>query len=201
MTQSSSIFWQNFNAAFSSGAFIKTKAEINGLSICSVMLEMCFGDQILAKGTGWFWRLSDGIALVTAWHNLSGLHHTVRKPISRHGGIPDRVRFRYMTKQPQTFQVQEIPLYLDDNRTQPRWFVHPTFGSYLDMAYLGLKGAYAACVNDIVPMMKSPVRPGYDVFAVGFPQGVKMANFLPVETGNRGIGPRYPGGGSPKILC
>jgi hypothetical protein len=67
-------FWPAFDAAFASGRFMKSTPEINRLSICSVMLEMCFGEQVLAKGTGWFWRLPDGVALVTAWHNLSGLH-------------------------------------------------------------------------------------------------------------------------------
>lgn len=195
-------FWPGFDSVFKSSGFMKDNPEVNGLSICSVMLEMYFGDQLLAKGTGWFWRLSDGVALVTAWHNLSGLHHTLRKPLSRYGGVPDRVRYRYMARSPQTFQDAELPLYLDEDRTQPRWFVHPTCGSYLDMAFLGLQmaGGDVACVNDTILMMRTSGRPGYDVFAVGYPQGVRMVGVLPVwKRGSIASDPDIPVEGLPKF--
>lgn len=200
--QRTSRFWPSFDSVFKSSGFIKDKPEVNGLSICSVMLEMYFGDQLLAKGTGWFWRLSDGVALVTAWHNFSGLHHTMRKPISGHGGVPDRLRYRYMARSPQTFQDAEVPLYLDDDRTQPRWFVHPTCGSYLDMAFLGLhmNGGDVACINDSIPIMRTSGRPGYDVFAVGYPQGVRMVGVLPVwKRGSIASDPDLPVEGLPKF--
>lgn len=202
MTQPTSRFFEGFDTTFKSGGFLKTKPEINQLAISSVMLEMCFGEQVLAKGTGWFWRLPDGIALVTAWHNFSGLHHTLRKPISRHGGLPDRVRYHYMATEPQTFQDAEIPLYLDEDRTQPRWFVHPVCGSYLDMAFLGItmKGGDIACVNDNIPVMSEPARPAHEVFAIGFPQGVRTVNVFPVwKRGTIASDPDIPVEGHPKF--
>ena len=202
MTEPTSQFLPGFNAAFKSGGFMKPAPEIDRISICSVMLKMCFGDQVLAKGTGWFWRLSDGIALVTAWHNLSGLHHTVRKPLSRLGGIPDRVRYHYIATSPQTFQNAEIPLYLDDELTQPRWFVHPVCGSYFDMAFIriNIEGAEIACVNDTVSIPPAAVRPGYDVFAIGFPQGVQLISVLPVwKRGSIASHPDVPVEGHPKF--
>lgn len=146
------------------------------------MLEMYFQDQILAKGTGWFWRVADGVALVTAWHNLSGLHHTLRRPLSPSGGMPDRIRFRYVATEPQTFQDGEIPLFLDEERTEPRWFVHPLCGSFFDMAFivLDIQGAQVACVNDSIPVVDSEMQPGFDVFAVGFPQGIRTMNVFPI---------------------
>lgn len=200
--QLTSRFWLGFDSVFKSSGFIKDNPKINSLSICSVMLEMYFGDQLLAKGTGWFWRLSDGVALVTAWHNFSGLHHTMRKPISRLGGVPDRVRYRYMARSPQQFQDAEVPLYLDGERTQPRWFVHPTCGSYFDMAFLGLHmtGGDVACVNDTIPIMRSSGHPGYDVFAVGYPQGVRMVGVFPVwKRGTIASNPDFPVEGLPKF--
>lgn len=202
MTAPTSKFWLGFDASFKSGRFMKPVPAVHGLSICSVMLEMCFGDQILAKGTGWFWRLPDGIALVTAWHNLSGLHHTVRKPLSRSGGMPDRIRYHYVATNPQTFQNAEVPLYLDDERTQPRWFVHPVCGSYYDMAFIGLhiQGAGVACVNDTVSVLTAAARPGYDVFAIGFPQGIQLMNVFPVwKRGSIASDPDLPVEGHPKF--
>ena len=72
MPTEQSKFWPGFDQAFRSGRYMKPNPEVNGLSVASVMLNMIFGDQLLAKGTGWFWRAPDGVALVTAWHNLSG---------------------------------------------------------------------------------------------------------------------------------
>src|SRR3546814_17265135 len=83
------------------------------------MLEMWQEDECLGKGTGWFWRHPDGIALVTAWHNFAGLHRTTREPMDQRG-MPDRIRYRYMTHNPRTFQDEEIPMYLDEERTSPR---------------------------------------------------------------------------------
>lgn len=67
-----------------------------------------------AKRTRWFWRQAKGIALVAAWDSVSGPHHTLRKPSKRHGAMPDRIRFHYVTKQPRTFQQGVVPLYLDE---------------------------------------------------------------------------------------
>jgi hypothetical protein len=71
MTSLQSKFWSGFNAAFSSGRYMKENPRIHGLSVTSVMLQMYFQEQLLAKGTGWFWRIAGDVALVTAWHNLS----------------------------------------------------------------------------------------------------------------------------------
>ncbi len=182
MTGPQSKFWSGFNAAFTSGRYMKASPRIHGLSVTSVMLQMLFQEQLLAKGTGWFWRVGNSVALVTAWHNLSGLHHTTRAAMSRHGGMPDRVRFRYVTQNPQTFQETEIPLYLDDDRTKPRWFVHPVCGSYFDMAFLviNITNGDVRCINDVVPVVDATMPPGGDVFAVGFPQGISAFTPFPV---------------------
>src|SRR3546814_17679620 len=119
---------------FKSGGFLKANPEVNPLSACSVMLEMWQEDECLGKGTGWFWRHPDGIALVTAWHNFAGLHRTTREPMDQRG-MPDRIRYRYMTHNPRTFQDEEIPKYLAEERTSPSWFVHSVCGTYLDMSF------------------------------------------------------------------
>lgn len=203
MAGSQSKFWPGFDEAFKSGRYMKAHPSIHGLSVTSVMLEMRFGEQLLAKGTGWFWRQPDGVALVTAWHNFSGLHHTKRTPLSRLGGLPDRVRFRYMTKSPQTFQDAEIPLYLDEDRTNPRWFVHPDCGSYFDMAFLllGISGGDVSCINDTIPVASGHHRPASDVFAIGYPQGVSMLNVFPVwKRGSVASDPDVPVEGHPKFF-
>lgn len=197
-----SVFWPGFDKAFKSRRFLKPNPSIHALSTTSVLLEMFFGEQILAKGTRWFWRRSDGVAVVTAWHNLSGLHHTLRKPLGRTGGLPDRIRFRFMTKNPRTLQDTEVPLYLDEERTQPRWFVHPDCGSFLDMAFLSINfsGADVNCVNDLVQVQSEGSRPAHDVFAIGYPQGINMLSVFPIwKRGAIASDPDVPVDGHPKF--
>jgi hypothetical protein len=203
LTRPQSKFSVAFNAAFSSGRYMKATPQINGLSVTSVMLQLLFREQLLAKGTGWFWRLGESIALVTAWHNLSGLHHSARTPLSQHGGVPDRVRFRYVTRNPQTFQECEIPLYLDEDCTNPRWFVHPVCGNYFDMAFIviNITNGDVQCINDGVRVIENYGQPGGDVFAVGFAQGISALSVFSIwKRGSIASDPDVPLDGYPKFL-
>lgn len=56
-------------------------------------LDMLYGDQVLACGSGFFWKLNDRTLLVSAWHNFSGRNSETGVPMSETGGLPDRVRF------------------------------------------------------------------------------------------------------------
>jgi hypothetical protein len=70
------------------------------------------------------------------------------------------------------------------------------------MAFIGLTmvGAQVACVNDMVRAHEAPMRPGYDVFAVGFPQGVQLINVFPVwKRGTVASDPDLPVEGHPKF--
>jgi hypothetical protein len=70
------------------------------------------------------------------------------------------------------------------------------------MAFLVLhfNNADVACVNDFVTTMRSSGRPGYDVFAVGYPQGVRMVGVLPVwKRGSIASDPDLPVEGHPKF--
>lgn len=175
-------FENAFHDYFRSGRVI-SNPTVNLHSLCSASLQMLRGDLVVAKGTGFFWRQPDGIALVTAWHNVSGLHHTSRKPLHSQGALPDRIRYRFMTVEPKAFQELEVLLYLDDDMIHPRWFVHPEVGSYFDICFIGLlpdKPEAFACVNDSYKRPEGLILPGSDAFIVGFPQGIGPFGVFPV---------------------
>lgn len=182
MSDKKSKFSDDFNEAFRTGRYIKRDPEIHPLSTTSVMLEMRRREGVLAKGTGWFWRQNSGIALVSAWHNFSGLHHTERTMLSKLSEIPDSVYVRFMTKGNQTFQDHLFPLYIDDDRLLPRWHVHPVCGNYFDMSFLPLAvdGGDVHCINDFISIGADKPRPMQDVFAVGYPLGVNMMSLFPL---------------------
>lgn len=179
--ENTSRFAAGYHRYFESGALLHNPT-LDPISVASVQLQMAFGAHTLAFGTGFFWRAHNGIRLVTAWHNFSGLHHTARTTLSRTGGMPDRVRFRYMARTPQTFQDGEVPLYLDEDRSRPRWFVHQQCGSYFDIAVLNIEiiGGDVFCANDASAINPDILMPGSDLFAVGFPQAIRQMGVLPV---------------------
>lgn len=195
-------FADGFHAYFTSGRLVRDAPQVDLTGIASVSLEMKFQEQPLARGTGFFWRLPVGFALVTAWHNLSGLHHTTRVPISKHGGMPDRLCIRYTSKRPQLFQEQHLPLYVDDDMEEPRWQVHGDCGSHFDIAVVLLNLDHdVACANDFAPPALSHIHPGSDLFAVGYPQGVSTLGVLPVwKRGSLASEIAFPTEGHPKFL-
>ncbi len=56
-------------------------------------LEMFYRDQVLASGSGFFWKSNDRTLLISNWHNFSGLDPQTGKALSTTGGVPDRVTF------------------------------------------------------------------------------------------------------------
>ncbi len=173
-------------------------------SLCSVSLKMLFKETLLAKGTGFFWKIDDGVALVTAWHNFSGLHHTTREALGGGGGMPDRIRMRYMASNPKSFQEHEIPLYIDEEMQRPRWFVHPECGSFFDVAalFLSISGLNEFnCVNERFSEPAEQIPMGSDLFVVGFPQGIGTLETFPVwKRASLATETSIPFGGHPKFL-
>ncbi|MDC7681792.1 hypothetical protein PQU92_00780 [Asticcacaulis sp. BYS171W] len=175
-------FSAGFHKYVTSGKILRDQPKIDMTTLASVSLEMMFNSTVLAVGTGFFWRVAGGISLVTAWHNLSGMHHTKRVYMRRDGGFPNFIKIKYTSKVPQIFQEQTIPLYFDDEMSQPRWFVHPTCGNFFDVAALLLifNDHDVVCVNDLCENTTEHILPGSDVFAIGFPQGISSLGVIPV---------------------
>lgn len=202
MSGPKSKFEDNFHEYFRSGRLAE-KPELDGDSMCSVAMTMLRGDVVLAKGTGFFWRHSEGVALVTAWHNLSGLHHTTRKPLHSLGGLPDRVAVRYVATEPKAFSENVFPLYIDDDMHEPRWFVHGQCGNYFDIAFLLLtiNGGKVHCVNDRFTLPEGRIEQGAELFVVGFPQGISTFGVIPIwKRGSLASEMRLPTEGHPKFV-
>lgn len=195
-------FGEGWHKYFSSGRAIRKNPNIIIESIASAYLEMFFRERKLASGTGFFWRHEVGIALVTAWHNFSGLHHTLREPLASHGGLPDRIKIRYMAREPRLFKEEILPLYVDDAADQPRWMVHREVGSFFDIAFLllNLEGHDVFCAND-KGVFSENLQPGSDVFAVGYPQGINTIGVIPIwKRGTVASEMDLPTEGHPKFL-
>ncbi len=169
-------------------------------------LELKFGNQCLAKGSGFFWASGEQTFLVTNWHNLSGRDPSDHSPLSSHGGLPDRVTFTVYrrTSEPDangyfSLEVRIITVPLCDNDlSNPRWFQHPSFGSKVDVAVIDVTnalrfdGAYFNHVNVLEGDANVEPFVSQDVFIVGYPLGLVTGVPIPVQiigdtnTNNRG---------------
>ena len=56
-----------------------------------VHLTMRFQKTVLSIGTGVIYQYESEYFIVTAWHNLTGLHSETLKPLSKNLAIPDNV--------------------------------------------------------------------------------------------------------------
>ena len=60
-------------------------------SVQSLLVQMKFGDQPLATGTGFVCKSKKGPVLITNWHNVTGRRPDTKQPISPSGGVPNSV--------------------------------------------------------------------------------------------------------------
>lgn len=179
--------------------------SLNSESAFIVSLEMFRDDISLAVGSGFLWRETLGIAVVTAWHNLSGLDHATRQPLHSMGAMPNRLKLRITQREPLAFQEVEVPLFLDAAETEPRWFVHAQAGSHFDIAWFGLKvdrPEVFLCANDhVTPLGKELLQPGGEVLVAGFPHGIGPFGVVPIwKRASIASNVRIPVNGLPRFL-
>jgi hypothetical protein len=147
-------------------------------------LDMLYGDQVLACGSGFFWKLNDRTLLVSALHNFSGRNSETGVPMSETGGLPDRVRFTSYKRlsrpdadgffEMATVQVT-VSLY-DNDLSGPRWLRHPTFDRKVDIAAIDISQAVTDLEISHVNVVEGDavLQPfvSQDVFIVGYPLGL-----------------------------
>jgi hypothetical protein len=64
---------------------------MTAVSNCVVHLTMRFDETVLSIGTGCLYKEGTDFFIVTAWHNLTGLHSETLKPLSKSLGIPNNL--------------------------------------------------------------------------------------------------------------
>lgn len=178
---------------------------INEESLFMVSLRMCRDANQIATGSGFLWRTANGIALVTAWHNLTGLDFLTRLPLHSMGAVPNRAKFKIIQANPLSFLDIDLPLFLNAEEDQPRWFVHEKAGSHFDMAWIGLavdRPEAFHCANDKIASIGSAVlQPGSDVIVGGFPHGIGPFGIVPIwKRGSVASPMRMPVNGMPYFL-
>lgn len=147
--------------------------RVDVFSATTVPLEMMINTISLSVGTGFIWRSTDTIYLITNWHNLSGRDANTEANISRTGAWPNRLRVYLNTKGRLGQKYEEI-FELYDHNGKPNWIIRPTMGHKVDIAALPL---LATVEPDWYAMNELPTEDlsltiGQDVFILGYPFGI-----------------------------
>jgi hypothetical protein len=198
-------FKSTFSEWLSEGHLL-ARPSINVENTFIVKLDMFRNDLWISSGSGFLWRRNDCVAVITAWHNLSGLDHVTRRLLDKkHAAMPNRVRLRLMQRTPFSLTEIMLPLYLDEDEQEPRWHVHRKAGSHFDIAWLGLnidKPDAFLCANDHFTALGSELlQPGGEVLVAGFPHGIGPFGTVPVwRRASIATNMRIPVNGLPRFL-
>lgn len=178
------------------------------LSLTSIQIKMFRDSLQLSTGTAFFYSFREHNFLVTNWHNASGRRPDNLKCVNKNGAIPDKIKayIPYYTDQKKklaNWLELEIPLY---NGSRPNWMVHPKFNQKVDLVVMPLKvpdNAAIYAVNDSkgLGLNNLLVKPGMDVFVLGYPEGLTGGALFPIwKRGSFASIPQLDLDGMPKIL-
>lgn len=176
-------------------------------------LSMVFQDQPLSTGSCFFWLLDGRTYLLTNWHNLSGRNPLTNQPMSKTGGLPDRVKFMAYkrTSEPDAhgyFEIEyhpiEVALY-DDDSSSSTWLEHPVFGRNVDVAAIDVTDAVTGLHIEHVNTLESDAAlepsASQDVFVLGFPFGQISGAPAPIwKRGTIALDPTFDPDSLPKML-
>lgn len=132
--------------------------RFDSLSLSACFLDLKGVGDLPRQATGFFWRLSEKVFLITNWHVVTGLNMMDGKAIGNHW-VPERIILRYFTKRaPQpdglhSMTVPDVNLPLFEDFHRPYWVQHPMAYEWnVDIVALDvtdkLAEAGVVCVND-----------------------------------------------------
>lgn len=157
------------------------KIIVNDVSIRSYKCEMLFNGLILSYGTCFFFKYSERIFIVTNWHNLSGRDPHTNKPLSKHASIPNEINVMIPIRNRLGFSGWGR-FQLIDNHGENLWLEHPSKNK-IDVAILEVEipeNLEPRFVSDIKIDPYLELAVSGDVFIVGYPLGITVAETLPL---------------------
>lgn len=107
-----------------------------------VHLTMRFGSTVLAIGTGAMYERDGQHFIVTAWHNVTGLHPETMRPLSDMGAVPDNIVATIAISAAQgaeeagTYRLSVVLQLQDEGKAL--FYIHPTNWPRVDVVAIPL---------------------------------------------------------------
>lgn len=161
------------------------KIKIDNITQISIPLSMYFDEtqQKLASGTGFIYEYNDKFYLITNWHNVTGLNPITKKPLGKHGGIPDVAILTLQVQNDSRLEWDNFPMELyKDNKAE--WLVHPKHKEKVDVVAIELE-LPKDFRGILKPINKEPfdnfdLRIADDIFILGFPYNLTGGGYFPI---------------------
>ena len=155
-------------------------------STITTQLGLFYHDKQLATETGFFYKWNGQFFLITNWHNITGRNPQTLKLLCKHGGIPDRVKFkvRYLGSYADWMTI-ERPLYEDTDDSAPSkpvWLEHAYHHNKIDVIAIPIPipaGGEVTTINE-VNTARVLLRVATDVFVLGYPKGISGGGEFPI---------------------
>ena len=175
---------------------------VHDVSITSYKCEMLFNGGILSYGTCFFYKFGDKEYLISNWHNFSGRHPETGAPLSKQSAIPDEVNVMIPLKGKLGFSGWgRFRLKSEDG--DDLWLEHP-LKNRIDVAVLEVKVPDTLEPRYVSGIKRDPYAElliAGDVFIVGYPLGITVAETLPLwKRASFASEPAIDVGGLPKYL-
>ncbi len=183
---------------------INKRINIQAPSAQSLLLKMYFFEKFLASGTGFTIKTKTGHVLVTNRHNFTGRNQTTGEPLSKSGGVPNKVEV-FHNKKGQLGSSSPVtqPLYEDlELMSKPLWHEHPRLEQADVVALPILQNEEIICYPyELSVRDKIPIAPTDIISVIGFPFGKTAGRSLAIwATGFIASEPLLSYEGMPKFL-
>ncbi len=158
------------------------------------LIEMYFNEQLLSKGSSFFYRYEGEIYLITNWHNVTGRNSLTHAALNSQGALPNKIQVTFGFKEPYhdmdktgklhaTVCHRRTKLNLYNSNGEPFWLEHEK-GSEIDVVALRMNIEKKdhddfICVNDNTHKYNDP-KAGDDVVILGYPEGITVNKTLPI---------------------
>ncbi len=159
---------------------------LNYLNLCVTPITLTSNGMKLSEATGFFYKHSGKIWLVSNWHVYSGRSTHTGQPRSPTGATPNGILFgvpKAVDENIGHYVWPELTLPLENSNGKNLWLQHP-YGQEIDVAVLeipNVDGVSECCINDQKDFfLAAKANSGEDVFILGYPLGIQPLGKFPI---------------------
>lgn len=189
----------------------RIRLQEKDLNLVPLKITMRFNETELAIGTAFFYEHRGSSHLVTNWHNVTGRNPTTGAFLRQDGAVPNELLVSVaMNGGDEDAPVirwvdKRLPLYRDEQMLEPLFHIHPVHKERVDLATYGLDGlnetAIVAANATKLELSQLRLRPGLDVFVLGYPRAMTAGARFPIwKRGSLASEPDIDIDGLPKLL-
>lgn len=156
--------------------------SVNQHSFMSLYIEMYFNETLLSSGTAFLANKDNRIFLITNRHNVTGRHQNTNAPLSKTGGLPNKIRVQRFNSASSWIAI-DCPLF--DTEDNPLWYEHPRLAHTADFIALEVENAGDIAKYQHVYDLNPPnpellLTPSDTVSVIGFPFGHSAGGYFPI---------------------